>query len=153
MARSTGLRATLTVAAFLGTVGPPTTVAQQQQAPTLYRRLGGYDALAAVTDDFIGRLSSDVRLQRFLAGLSADSKQRLRQLLLDQLCQVTGGPCVYIGRPMRQAHAGLGITQADWDAAVADLVATLNHFNVPQREQNEVLAAVTTLRPDIVERP
>ena len=124
-----------------------------QQPPSLYKRLGGYDALAAVTDDFVGRLAGDSSLGRFLTGLSTDSKGRLRQLVVDQLCNVTGGPCVYIGRSMKAAHAGLGITQKDWDTAVRHLVATLTKFNVPMKEKDEVLAAVTTLKTDIVEKP
>jgi hemoglobin len=122
-------------------------------APSLYQRLGGYDALAAVTDDFIGRLVTDSSLSRFFGGHSKNSQGRIRQLVLDQLCAVTGGPCVYIGRDMKTTHAGLGIAQADWDKSVQLLVATLNKFTVPPKEQQEVLAAVSTLKGDIVERP
>jgi hemoglobin len=67
---------------------------------TLYKRLGGYDAIAAVTDDFIGRLAADKQLARFLVGLSADSQKKLRQHVVDQLCEATGGPCIYTGRPL-----------------------------------------------------
>jgi hemoglobin len=126
---------------------------QAPQAPNLYQRLGGYDAVAAVVDDFVGRLIGDPRFERFFAGQSTDSKLRIRQLVVDQICHLTGGPCVYIGRPMKTAHAGLGITEADWDASVEHLVATLRRFNVPQAEQGELLAAVAALEPDIVERP
>ena len=145
-----GLAASLLVSgaygSFLSAQNPP-------QAPSLYKRLGGYDALAAVTDDFIGRLAGDSVLGRFFVGHSTDSKMRIRQLIVDQLCNVTGGPCVYIGRSMKAAHAGMGTTQADWDRSVRHLVATLTKFNVPPKEQNEVLAAVTTLKADIVEKP
>jgi hemoglobin len=123
------------------------------QVPTLYKRLGGYDALAAVTDDFIGRLASDSSLGRFFVGHSKDSQTRIRQLIVDQLCAATGGPCVYIGRSMKAAHAGLGVSGADWDRAVRLLVATLTKFNVPAPEQTDVLAAVSSLKPDIVEKP
>jgi len=123
------------------------------QAPTLYKRLGGYDAIAAVTDDFIGRLATDSVIGRFFTGHSKDSQMKIRQLVVDQLCAATGGPCVYIGRSMKSAHAGLGITGAEWDRSVRLLVATLTKFNVPATEQTEVLAAVSTLKPDIVEKP
>lgn len=126
-------------------------MAQAPQPPTLYQRLGGYDALAAVTDDFIGRLVVNPRLARFFSGFGTDSKTRVRQLLVDQLCNATGGPCAYIGRSMKTAHAGLGITEDDWNAAVADLVATLTKFKVPQREKDEVLAAIASMKGDIVE--
>ena len=124
-----------------------------QQAPSLYKRLGGYDAIAAVTDDFLGRLSTDTQFSRFFGGHSADSIKQLRQHVVDQLCAATGGPCVYTGRPMKTSHAGLGITEKDWDASVKDLVATLDKFSVPAKEKDEVLTMVSTLKKDIVEKP
>ena len=129
---------------------PPQSLSAQER--TLYQRLGGYDAIAAVTDDFIGRLVADPQLGRFFAGHSTDSKMRIRQLVVDQLCAATGGPCVYKGRDMKTSHAGLGITEAQWSLSVSHLVATLNKFKVGEREQNDLAAALTTLKPDIVER-
>jgi hypothetical protein len=69
-------------------------------------RLGGYDAIAAVADDFIGRLVGDERFARFFADHSIDSTKPIRQLIVDQLCEATGGPCVYIGRDMKTTHEG-----------------------------------------------
>lgn len=126
--------------------------ASAQSSNSLYKRLGGYDALAAVTDDFITRLATDRQLARFFGGASDDSKKRLRQHVIDFLCQATGGPCVYTGRDMKTSHKGLGITGADWDAGVKHLVATLDKFKVPKKEKDEVLAAVSGLRADIVEK-
>jgi hemoglobin len=74
-------------------------------------------------------------------------------LIVDELCAATGGPCVYIGRDMKTAHAGLGITGADWDASVKHLIATLDKFNVPAKEKDDVLGLVSTLKKDIVEKP
>lgn len=124
-----------------------------QQTPTLYKRLGGYDALAAVTDDFLGRLAIDPQFSRFFVGHGTDSVKRIRQLIVDELCAATGGPCVYIGRDMKTAHAGLGITQKDWDASVVLLVASLDKFSVPAKEKDEVLGAIGGLKKDIVEKP
>ena len=141
------LSVALMVAVLLvGAVG----LAAQMKQETLYKRLGGYDALAAVTDDFIGRLAADKQLGKFFVGHSKDSLGHIRQLIVDQLCNATGGPCVYIGRSMKVAHEGLGITDADWDAAVKHLIATLDKFKVPQKEKDEVLAAVSGMRADIV---
>jgi hemoglobin len=123
-----------------------------QKTDSLYKRLGGYDAIAAVTDDFIGRLATDPTESRFFVGHSDDSNQRIRQHIVDQLCQVTGGPCVYKGRDMKTTHKGLGITQADWDISVKHLVATLDKFKVPEKEKNEVLTAVSGLKDQIVEK-
>jgi hemoglobin len=124
----------------------------QAQQKSLYERLGGYDAIAAVTDDFIGRLATDPTESRFFVGHSDDSKQRIRQHIVDQLCNLTGGPCVYKGRDMKTTHKGLGITQADWDISVKHLVATLDKFKVPEKEKNEVLTAVSGLKDQIVEK-
>lgn len=80
----------------------PQTMAQE----SLYKRLGGYDALAAVTDDFIGRMAVDPKLGRFFVGFSTDSKTRIRQHVVDFLCVATGGPCKYTGRSMEVSHTG-----------------------------------------------
>lgn len=131
-----------------------------QQAPkpaapaekTLYQRLGGYDAIAAVTDDFLRRLTTDPHLARFFTGLSTDSRNRLRQEVVELLCRVADGPCNYTGRSMKASHAGLGITAADWQAAGADLTATLDKFKVPAAEKEAVLGYISLLRQDIVEK-
>ena len=122
------------------------------QEKSLYQRVGGYDALAAVVDDFIGRLVSDKQFEKFFSGFSTDSKKHIRQHLLDQLCVATGGPCVYMGRDMKTTHAGLGITEADWDAAVKHLTAAFDKFKVPKKEKDELLTLVSSLKKDIVEK-
>ena len=131
----------------------PTRTASAQSGDSLYKRLGGYDALAAVTDDFITRLATDNKLGRFFVGASDNSKMRIRQLVVDQLCAATGGPCVYIGRDMKTVHKGLGITEEDWNIAVKHLIGTLTKFKVPENLQKEVATAVSGLKADIVEKP
>jgi hemoglobin len=122
------------------------------QEKSLYERVGGYNALAAVVDDFVGRLVSDKQFEKFFVGHSIDSKKRIRQHILDQFCAATGGPCVYTGREMKTSHAGLGITESDWDAAARHLTASLDKFKVPEKEKGEILAFVTSLKKDIVEK-
>jgi len=119
---------------------------------SLYQRLGGFDALAAVSDDFITRLATDKLLGRFVVGLSDDSTKKLRQHFVEFLCNATGGPCVYMGRDMKTVHTGLGISEDDWKESVKLLVETLDKFKVPEKEKNEVLAAVSSLKKDIVEK-
>jgi len=128
-----------------------TSVARAQEK-SLYERIGGYNALAAVVDDFVGRLVADKQFERFFAGHSTDSKKRIRQHILDQFCAATGGPCIYTGREMKTSHAGLGITDADWNAAAKHLVASLDKFKVPEKEKGEVLTFVSSLKKDIVEK-
>lgn len=157
MKRHVVLLACLTVALTGGALAQPAPAPMPstaaQAAPSLYKRLGGYDALAAVTDDFLGRLVSDAQFARFFGGHSTDSLKKIRQLIVDQLCAATGGPCVYIGRDMKTTHAGLGVTEKDWDTTVRHLVATLDKFNVPAQEKKDVLTTVSGLKKDIVEKP
>ena len=147
------LAAVLTGGALAQPAPAPMPSAATQVAPSLYKRLGGYDALAAVTDDFLARLVAEPQFARFFGGHSTDSLKKIRQLIVDQLCAATGGPCLYIGRDMKTTHAGLGITEKDWDTTVKHLVATLDKFSVPAKEKDEVLGAVSGLKKDIVEKP
>ena len=128
----------------------------QAQSPTatktLYQRLGGYDAIAAVTEDFLGRLANDPQLKRFSLGLSVDSQRKVRNHTVDFLCLATGGPCIYTGRDMETVHTGLKITDSDWDLSVKHLVATLDTFEVPAQEKQEVLTAIGGLKSTIVNR-
>lgn len=121
--------------------------------PSLYKRLGGYDAIVAVTADFIDRLAKDPVESRFFVGLNDEHKARVAQLVVEFLVVNTGGPGSYVGRPMKEAHKGLGITENDWSISVKHLTATLDKFNVPEREKNEVLNAISGLKNDIVEKP
>jgi hypothetical protein len=84
-----------------------------QMKKSLYARLGGYDAIAAVVDDFIGRLVADKKLTKFFVGHSEDSLKKIRMHVIDQLCAGAGGPCLYTGRDMKTSHHGLGITSDD----------------------------------------
>lgn len=125
----------------------------KQEKKTLYARLGGYDAIAAVTDDFVGRLVADKKLNRFFVGHSADSLKKIRMHVISQLCEAAGGPCNYTGRDMKASHQGLGITGEEWDIAAKHLVDTLNKFKVGKAEQDELLAVVSSLKKDIVDKP
>jgi hemoglobin len=143
---------TLLVLSVALSSGAGRALAQDKPEKSLYERLGGYDAVAAVVDEFIARLAADKQLSRFLVGLSTDSKKKLRQHLLNQICAAAGGPCIYTGRDMKTVHTGLGITEKDWDAGAQDLVGALDKFKVPEREKAEVVAFVQSLKKDIVEK-
>jgi len=127
-------------------------VAARAEDKSLYQRLGGYDAITAVSDEFIARLATDDQEKRFFIGFSNDSKARIRQHLVDLVCKSTGGPCVYIGRDMKTAHAGAGVTKADWDHSLKIFGEVLNKFKVPEKEQQELAALLTPLEKDIVEK-
>lgn len=131
---------------------PPQQMNAPASAPSLYTRLGGYDALVAVTKDFIGRLAADPQLAKFFTGLNDTSKARVEAHVIDFLCVATGGPCIYTGQDMKTAHTGLHISEGDWNASAAHLTETLNKYKVPQKEQDEVMSAIGGLKGDIVGR-
>jgi hemoglobin len=116
---------------------------------SLYDRLGGRPAITAVVNDFVGNVARDKRINRFFASTDIP---RLKRLLVQQICAGSGGPCKYEGRSMREAHRGLNIGNADFDALVEDLQDSLDKFNVGPREQRELLALLGPMRRDIVQR-
>jgi hemoglobin len=115
--------------------------------PSLYERLGKKEAIVAVVDDFVARVAADSRINGKFVNANIP---RLKQMLVDQVCEASGGPCKYTGRDMRATHAGMAITGAQFDALVGDLVATLNKFKVPAREQGELLSVLGPMKKDIV---
>ena len=120
------------------------------QEKTLYERLGGYDAIAAVADNLLPRLENDTQLGRFWENRGDDGIAREKQLLIDYLCSSAGGPMLYTGRDMLTSHRGMGITDSDWQIFIGHLKATLAEFQVPQQEQDNVLAFIDSTRTDIV---
>jgi hemoglobin len=118
---------------------------------TLYERLGGYDAIAAVANDLLPRLQVDPQLGRFWAHRGADGIAREKQLLIDFLCAASGGPAYYRGRDMTLAHRGMRISESDWSTFLGHAAATLAKFQVPAIEQRDVVAFVQSLKKDIVE--
>jgi len=119
------------------------------QQKSLYDRLGGKDAIVAVVDDFVGNVAADKRINRFFARTDIP---RLKQNLVNQICAGTGGMCIYTGRDMRSAHAGMGVTSGHFNALVQDLQKTLRKFKVPKQEQGELLAILGPMKKDIVTR-
>ena len=126
-----------------------TAVPASAQQASLYQRLGGYPAIKAVVDDFVGNVAADKRINRFFARTDIP---RLKQNLVDQICAGTGGLCIYTGRDMRSAHAGMGVTSGHFNALVQDLQKTLRKFRVPKQEQGELLAILGPMKKDIVTR-
>src|SRR5207237_10515352 len=119
----------------------------QKPSASLYDRLGGKPAITAVVDDFVGNVAGDNRINKFFAKTDIP---RLKRLLVEQICAGTGGPCTYTGRDMRSVHAGMGITDAQFNALVEDLVKSLDKFKVPEKEKGELLGIIRPMRPSIV---
>ncbi len=129
---------------------PSDTPSSTPATPTLYQRLGGREAIKQVVDDFVANLAADPRVNARFKGLDAAKMAKLQTDLADQICDVTGGPCAYLGRDMKTVHAGMKITEAEWNATVEDLVKTLNKFKAGPKEQQELLSALGSMKKDIV---
>ena len=114
---------------------------------SLYDRLGGKPAITAVVDDFVGNVAGDPRINRRFANANIP---RLKSMLVDQICQASGGPCTYSGQTMKAAHAGMNISAAEFNALVEDLVRSLDKFKVGVQEKNELLSALGGMKGDIV---
>ncbi len=119
--------------------------------PTLYERLGGYDAIAAVADALMVKIKSDDKLRRFYDHRGADGIAREQQLLVDFICSQAGGPMLYTGRDLRHSHVGMRLDEEDWQRAMAFLAATLKEFAVPDQERSDVMGFHESLKPQIVE--
>jgi hemoglobin len=120
---------------------------------TLYERLGGVYAIAAVVDDFIDRIMDDARLNanpRVDEAHHRVSRSGFKYLVTEQVCWAAGGPQTYSGRSMRDSHEHLAITSGQWEAFLDDLRQTLDTFAVRAAEQQELFAIVESTREDIV---
>jgi hemoglobin len=120
---------------------------------TLYERLGGVYAIAAVVDDFIDRIMVNPLLN---ANPKVDeahhrvSKAGFKYLVTEMVCWATGGPQKYTGKTMKESHEQLGITEPEWQVFLKDFQDTLDKFQVPQAEQGELFAIVASTKTDIV---
>ena len=114
---------------------------------TLYQRLGGNPAITAVITAFLANVVADDRINHFFAKVDAAN---LQKLLIEQVSQATGGSEKYTGRTMKDTHAGLKITVADFNALVEDLVKALDAAKVPAQEKMELLNILGPLQSDIV---
>lgn len=118
---------------------------------SLYERLGGYDAIAAVAHHLVACLRADAHLGRFWQHRGEDGIAREIQLLIDFLCTAAGGPMYYTGRDMALAHKGMRISESDWSLLRGHVTATLEHFHAPEAETQQVLAFIESTKADIVE--
>ncbi len=124
---------------------------QATMEKSLYERLGGYEAITAVVNDFAEKLFIDPQVGPFFKGMGTDTRRSFIQKNINLVCNVTGGPCKIISRPAKTVHGGLGITEIEFNVVVNHLVDTLDKFKVPAKEKQELLSIYSTLKPDIVE--
>jgi len=125
---------------------------QKPKEKTLYDRLGGKKSISAVVDEFVSRVAMDTRINAFFKQTASDPKRlaSFKSKLVDQICEASGGPCKYTGKDMKSAHAGMGITDANFNALVEDLTAALDKFKVGETEKQQLLGALAPMKKDIV---
>ena len=118
------------------------------QTKLLYDRLGGGDAITALTESWVARVGGDDRANGKFVRTDIE---RLMKEVVDQLCEATGGPCTYTGRSMLETHAGMKVTAGEFEVAMQHLGAALDELNVPKTEQDELVDLLGPMRDDIVE--
>jgi hemoglobin len=118
------------------------------QTKALYSRLGGIDAINALTESWVARVGGDDRANGKFARTDI---ARLKKEVADQLCEATGGPCTYTGRSMLETHDGMKVTAGEFDVVMQHLGATLDELNIPKPEQDELVELLRPMRDDIVE--
>ena len=140
-------------AAREGTSPDSRPLASTPENGTLYSRLGGYDVIAAIADDFLVSGYTNPQLSRFFHGQSDATKRVLRQHVVNLLCELTGGSSFYFGRDMKTTHRGLGITDSDWRIAVQLFSDAIARHRVAAREKAEFLQIIHNMKDQVVERP
>ncbi|WP_297887959.1 group 1 truncated hemoglobin [Sulfurihydrogenibium sp.] len=122
------------------------------QEKSLYERLGGKPALEVVAKDLSDAMAKDDQLKKYCGNIKGERKEKALANLVSFLCMATGGPCKYTGPDMETAHKKLGITGKDWDRFVTIAVKVLDKHKVPEKEKNELLTAVASLKDKIVSK-
>ena len=126
------------------------TMGDQPAAPSLYKRLGGREGIAIVVGDFVGNMAADPRVNARFKDMKGPDVERLKSNLADQICDLTGGPCSYLGRDMKTTHKGMRITEAEWNATVDNLGKALDKNKVGDKEKSELVGLLVPMKPDIV---
>jgi hemoglobin len=141
------MRSGLVVLALAACGGTSKPAAPAADTRPLFQRLGGQPAINAVVHEFVTTTKSDPRIAQYF--LTTDPA-KLEQAMDDHICSITGGGCAYKGKTMLAAHTNMKLSDADFAAFMDDLTKTLAKLNVPKRETDEVLAAFTGMKPDVV---
>ena len=148
--KKTLIAAALTLAAvFTGSVQAQTMGAAMMadSSPALYQSFGEKAGLVKLMDDFVPRLQAD---KRTAAAFKDANVMNLKAKLVDQLCQISGGPCVYKGADMQSAHSSMDINKTDFNALVEVLQQSMDAQGIPFRNQNQMLAKLAPMHRDVI---
>lgn len=147
------LRIAIVTLACVAATSPAPLHAQEQATVTrqsLYQRLGGYDGIAAYIALVFPRVAQHPELMHMFRGHGKDSQQRQFQLVVELVCQKTGGPCAYIGRPMPPVHDGLGISAANWTTFMKIIADGMDEKRYPAEVRAEFLQVWQGFRDGVV---
>jgi len=150
--RETTMRVRWRLAALAVALGFVTACGGATPEPSLYDRLGGVEGIRPVVDSTVANVAGDERINAFFAGLDEAKAAVLKDHLVNLLCRETGGGCTYTGRDMRTAHAGLELTEANFEALLEDVAKALDEHGVPQAEKDEMLGVLGRMRNDVLGR-
>ena len=132
--------------------GPPDLGPPDTGPKTLYDRLGAKDGVAIVVEALVDRVTKDPKLKASFAHTTGDKLAHFKQMLNEQLCFLSGGPCTYSGKDMRTAHKGMNVTEVQWNAFVADLGDALKEAKVDDDDQSELLIKIAEMKDDVFNR-
>lgn len=143
----------IVLAVILSAASQLPAMAQSAGAPqTLYQRLGGYDGVSAYVALVFPRVAQHPELAHMFRGHGKDSQQRQFQFVVELICQKTGGPCAYLGRPMIPVHDGLGISAANWSTFMKIIEDGMDEQRYPAETRTEFLALWRTFRDGVVQK-
>jgi hemoglobin len=128
------------------------TARRAKPSAPLFERLGGMDGITAFSDDFLGRVTNDPVIIPFFKGLTDADLKRIRQHVIELLCSATGGPCTYSGKDMKTVHKDMEINNDSWNAFTGHLNESVARFRIGDRERNELVVIIASLKKDIVNR-
>jgi hemoglobin len=154
-ASRSGRAAVLGAVLWGAAVHPEHYVVQSQTSnsrPTLYQRLGGYDGIASYVALVFPRVAQHPELAHMFRGHGKDSQQRQFQLVVELICQRTGGPCAYLGRPMPPVHDGLGITEAHWSTFLKIISDGMNEKRYPPDVRDEFMTLWRSFHDGVVQK-
>jgi hemoglobin len=140
------LSAVLLILASLALTGCQTTGSQAEPHPQLYQELGERSGIANIVEDLLYLIVDDQRINGHFAGIDVE---RFHTQLTDQLCSISGGPCTYTGREMRESHADMNITDTGFNALAENLILAMESNSVPTSAQNRLIARLVPMYPDI----
>ena len=143
------------MAFVVATTVAPIVSAQQAGTTPLYERLGGLKGITVVVDDFINRLVANKELNKnpaIDAGRKRSPAPYLKFQVSQLICELSGGPCKYAGKAMKESHAHLNISEKEWGVMAEEFQKSLDQFKVPAAEQKELFDIVGTTKADIVVR-